>query len=134
MSLVTIRSIITTALVTWATDKNIPVEREGQPFDKPINHATYIQMYLLPHDTQVATLDGSRRRHTGDAFINIWVQDGTGTGEAESLADELVNLFPVYPNNFAPLSIETVPSVKRSMLDDSGWRITPVVFGYRLEA
>lgn len=134
MSQVAIRSTITTALVTWATAKNITVAREGMPFDKSADHSTFISLDIIPDETQVATLDASRKRYLGNVFINIYVQDGVGTGDAEGLADELVSLFPVYPKNYLPLSIETVPSVKRSMLDESGWRITPVVFSYRLEA
>jgi len=135
MSQVTIRGIITTVLVTWATPKGILVAREGVGFDKPSDNSTFIQLTISPADTQVASVDGTRLRYLGDVFINIWTDGATGTGEAEQLSDEIATtLFPVVPKSYLPLSVETVPSVKRAILDDSGYRITPITFSYRMES
>lgn len=132
MSQVIIRGILTTALASWGNAKGIPIAREGQGFQKP--DGAFIELFVIPSKTKTVTLDGTRKRYLGDVILNIWVKDGEGTGEAEGLADELVNLFPVFPKIYDPLSIETIPSVSRSVLDESGYRITPITFSYRLEA
>jgi hypothetical protein len=134
LSIQVIRSTVTTALVTWATPKDIPVVRESQYFDKPEDNGTFITISINPADTIVADLSGESKRYLGEVMINIWVKDGQGTGEAEELAEEIVSLFPVVPRNYLPVCIETLPSLKRSVLDESGYRISPICFNYRLEA
>jgi hypothetical protein len=133
VSQVTIRSIITTALVTWATSKNITIAREGQSFTKPTNNATFIELLIIPANTIVATLDATRKRYLGEVICNIWIKDGVGAGAAEAIAEEISLLFPVVPKMYLPLSIETFPSLKRSVLDESGYRISPICFSYRAE-
>lgn len=136
MSQVTIRSIITTALVAWANAKAtpIPVAREGQAFTKPANNGTFIELHVIPANTIVATVSGTRKRYLGEVICNIWVKDGMGSGAAEALAEEIATLFPVVPKStYSPVSIETIPSIKRSIVEESGMRVTPVVFSYRAE-
>lgn len=133
MSQTAIRGIITSALVAWANTQNIPVAREGFGFDKPDDNATFIELNIIPADTIVATLDGERKRFLGEVICNVWVKDGTGAGEAEGIAGAISNLFPVVPKNYLPVSVETWPSVHRSIYDDSGYRVTPVCFSYRAE-
>lgn len=134
MSIQVIRSIITTALVAWADSKDIPVVRESQAFDKPEDNGTFITLTIVPANTILADLAGESKRYLGEVMINIWCKDGQGAGEAEELAEEIVALFPVVPRNYLPVCIETPPSMKSSVLDESGYRITPICFNYRLEA
>lgn len=135
MSQVAIRSIITTALATWAAAKPvpIPIARENQAFTPPVNNGTFITLTIHPTDTLTATLDGTRRRFLGEVVCNIWVKDGVGTGQAEALAEEIAHLFTPVPKTMLPVSIENWPSIKPSLLDDSGYRVTPVCFAYRAE-
>ncbi|MGZ8888052.1 MAG: phage tail terminator-like protein [Halobacteriota archaeon] len=133
MSQKAIRSIITKALVAWATPKNIPISREGQAFTKPTNNGTFIELHIIPANTIVASLDGTRKSFRGDVTCNIWVKDNTGTSEAEELAEEIAVLFPVVPKIYLPVSVEDTPSIKRPIPDESGYRITPVCFSYRAE-
>lgn len=132
MSNVVIRSILTKALATWAAGKNIPVARERQPFTKPANNGTFIELFIVPAKTIVASVDGERKRYFGDCVINIWCKDGQGVGEAEKLADELAALFAVVPKNLLPVSVEEHPSIKRG-LADGGYYILPLSFQYRAE-
>jgi hypothetical protein len=132
MSIVTVRSTITKALDAWAKGKGIPLAREHMPFTKPANQGTFIELTIIPANTILASIDGSRKRFVGNAIINIWTKDGAGTGEAEKLADELAELFSVWPKKQMPVSVEEVPSVRRSLID-GGYSITPVVFPYRAE-
>lgn len=133
MSMQVIRSTLTSALVVWAATKDIPVVRESQAFDKPESNGTFIEIFFIPAETRVADISGERKRYLGEVICNIWVKDGTGAGEAEGLAEEIATLFAPYPKNYLPVSVEQIPSIKKSILDDSGYRITPVCFSYRAE-
>ena len=133
MSIVTIRSTITKAVDTWAKEKGIPLAREWQPFIKPTGQGTFVELHIIPADTIIASLDGERKRYVGDVIINIWAKGGYGTGAAEKLAEEIVELFPVVPKIYGAVSIETVPSIKRHIVDGSGYMVLPVSFSYRLE-
>lgn len=133
MSIVTIRSTITKALAEWATIKGIPLAREHQPFKKPANHGTFVELNIIPAKTILASIDAERKRYVGDVIINIWVKDGEGTGVAEKLAEELAELFSVWPKRQMPVSVEDVPSIRRSLTDGSGYMVLPVTFPYRLE-
>jgi hypothetical protein len=133
MSIVVVRSTITKALVEWANAKALPVARERQPFTKPANNGTFIELNIIPAKTILASIDGERKRYVGDVIINIWCKDGQGTGTAEKLAEELAELFSVVPKKQMPVSVEEVPSIRRP-LADAGYLILPVTFSYRLEA
>lgn len=133
MSQVIIRSIITKALVAWANTKGFPVARESQAFTKPANNGTFIELNIIPSQTIVASVDGTRKRYLGEVICNVWVRDGAGAGEAEALAEEIAGLFPVVPKSYLPVSVESIPSIKRPIMDPSGMRITPVCFMYRAE-
>lgn len=133
MSIVTVRSTITKALATWAAAKSLPLSREQQPFTKPANYAPFIELNIIPAKTILASIDGERKRYLGNVIINIWTKDGQGTGEAEKLAEELAELFSVVPKKQMPVSVEEVPSIRKPVMDGSGYSITGVSFTYRLE-
>lgn len=135
MSQITIRSKIVTALAAWAAAKTpaIPIVREGLAFTPPANNGTYVEVYVLPANTLVAAVDGTRKRYMGDVVCNIYCKDNMGTAESEGLAEEIANLFPVFPKNFLPVSVESVPSIKRATPQSNGYRVTPVTFSYRAE-
>jgi len=123
------------ALAAYATAHSpvLTISREGAPFSPPTDNSTFLEALLLPADTQTATLDGSRRRFLGSFQINIWAKDNIGTGASETIAEEIAQLFPVFPKTLFPVSVETPASVKRS-LTENGWRVIPVIINYRYEA
>lgn len=133
MSQVQIRSTITTALATWAATKSIPIAREGQSFTPPANNGTFLELLVIPANTFTRSTDAESKRFLGEVMINIWVKAGVGTGQAEALAEEIAALFPVVPKNYLPVSVEQTPSIKRSIVTDNGYRVTPVCFSYRAE-
>lgn len=133
MSIVVIRSTITKALAAWAATKGIPIAREAQPFTKPADQGTFIELNIIPANTILASVDGERKRYLGNVICNIWVKDGQGVGLAEALAEEIAALFPVVPKTYLPVSIEDTPSLKRPIRDGSGMAAYPVAFSYRAE-
>lgn len=135
MSQVAIRSKVTTALAAWAAAKSpaLTIARENQPFTKPINYGTFLELTVIPADTFTSTLDGTGRRFLGEVIINVWTNDGIGTGVAEALAEEIAQLFPRVPLNYLPVVIESWPTLKRSIMMDEGYRVSTVCFNYRAE-
>lgn len=137
MSQVAIRSRLVTALSDWASAKvpAIPLAREGDSkFIIPASNGTYIEVFVIPANTLNPTVEGTRKRYMGEVVCNIHTKDGVGTCESETLAEEIAALFPVVPKIYLPVSVETTPSIKRSVVESSGMRVTPVCFMYRMEA
>lgn len=135
MSQAIIRSTLMTALSTWAAAHNpvLTIAREGQSFTKPPDGSVFLEPFLNPADTNIADITGSRKRYMGSFQINIWTKDTIGAGLSESIAEEIAQLFPVFPKTLDPVSIESPASIKRPLLD-AGWRILPVVMYYRFES
>lgn len=135
MSQAIIRAKFMTTLAAYAAAHNpvFTIAREGAPFTKPLNNATFLEAFLIPADTTLATLSASRRRFMGVFQINIWTKDSQGAGVGEAIAEELAQLFPVYPHTFDPVFVVSPPNISRALTED-GWRIIPVVVSYRMES
>lgn len=137
MSQALIRSTFLTALDTYAKAHYpvLTIAREGAAFTKPANFGTFLEAFIIPANTTMANLSADRRRFLGDFQINIWTKDGSGAQVAELIAEEIYQLFPVLPKStYFPVSIEGPASIKRSLIDPSGYRVTPIMIPYRLEA
>ena len=131
----TVRSDLESRIKLWADNHSpvIKVAWQGEAFDKPIDNSAFIQPIIMPARSRNVNLDGRRYKELGILQINIWVLDGRGSSTiTEQLANELINLFPVFPK-FADTSIEQTGYMERSDVV-SGWRITPVCFYYRKES
>ncbi len=128
-----VRTDLEDKLITWAKAQSpvIKVALEGRAFDKPTDGSMFLQSFIMPAKSVNADVGGKRYRENGIWQINIWELDGRGVGRTEQLAQELINLFPVFPK-FADTSIEQVGSIERADIV-SGWRVTPVCFRYRRE-
>lgn len=136
MTMSIIRSTFMTALSAYAAAHNpvLTVAREGVAFTKPTNGATFLEAFIIPANTTLANLAADKRRFWGDFQINIWTKDGIGAGTAETIAEELAQLFPTVPKNYLPVSVEGPANIRRSVTDTSGWRVTPVTIPYRMES
>ena len=66
--------------------------------------------------------------------VNVCVPDGQGSKTIESLAQQIVDLFPIVPKSlFTTVSIEQTPQVGQAMIDNA-FRVVPVTIRYRQEA
>lgn len=130
-----IRSELEGTLLTWAAAQSPPllVCVEGVPFVKPTN-APYLQVWLTSSVTTNPTVDGKRKRVRGFVSVNICVPDGKGSKQAEDLAQQIVDLFPVVPKSlFTTVSIEQTPQTGQAMIDNA-FRVIPVTIRYRQES
>lgn len=134
MSLSTIRAELESRLKTWADAQvpKIPVSYQNVSFTKPANYAPFVECFLLPVPTLNKEITGKRKTMTGLFQVNVWAPKGKGMGQAETLAQGVVNAFPILPKS--AVSIESTPYAESPTLDDSGYVIVPVLIKYRYEA
>jgi len=107
-----------------------PIAFEGVPFTKPNN--TFLEIYLIPSASVNKNINGVRYAMYGTMQINIYNKDGNGTKEAETIAQSLIEWFPVFPKT-GKVSIESTGTIQ-SPLSDAQWGVTPIRFRYRYES
>lgn len=136
MSQALVRKIFMETLADFCKNHNPPLtlSRENVAFVKPSNGATFLEIWINPGDTVTSTLSADKRRFRGNCQVSIWQKEGAGAGLAETIAEELYQLFPVAPKNYLPLSIESPVTTKKGISDGTGWYVLPCLIEYRLES
>jgi hypothetical protein len=133
MSTSTIGAFFESALKNWADSQSpvIPIAFENEHFEKP-STGNFIECFLLPNETINPTVNGLRKREIGIFQVNVWTRQGYGTQAAMSIAQGIIDLFPLVPKG--AVSIEKTPSIEKGLNDPSGWYVLPVTIYYRLES
>ena len=108
----------------------LKIAHEGVPFTKP--DTTFLEIYFIPSATVNKNINGTRYTMYGTMQINIYNKDGNGTKEAETIAQSLIDWFPVFPKT-GKVSIESTGTIQNP-LSDAQWGVTPVRFRYRYES
>ena len=90
-----IRLIYQERLDEWATAKGLRVEYQGASFE-PGDVEAYLRAFLLPAGVNSNTLAGDHKAYTGLFQVSIVTPSGYGATAAESIADDLACLFPIY--------------------------------------
>lgn len=136
MSQALARKILMQTLAAYASAHApvLSISRENTSFTKPVDGATFLEVFIIPADTTTPNISADRRRFRGSVQINIWTKQGIGAGTAEGIAEEISQLFKVFPKTLLPLSIEAPATIKKSNEDISQWWVTPVSLTYRLDA
>ena len=127
----TLRKEIEDKVATWAGSKNpvIKIAYENVAFTKP--DSTFVELYIIPATTVNNTVDSKRVTLLGLIQFNIYSKSGEGAKKSEMLAQEIIDLFPVYPKT-GTVSIEQTGSIERPLYD-AQWRVLPVRIRYRQE-
>jgi hypothetical protein len=136
MSQALVRKIFMETLADFAS-KHTPVltlSRENVAYTKPTNGATFLEVWFNPADTITSVLSADKRRFRGTCQVSVWQKEGAGAGLAETIAEELYQLFPVVPKKYLPLSIESPVTTKKAISDGTGWYVLPCLIEYRLES
>lgn len=134
MSNTVIRAALEGRLKTWA-DAQVPVVRfapENVSFVKPTDGSLWVEPFLIPNVTMNNELSGSRKTLLGLFQVNCWAPKGQGMRPVETLAQNVIDLFPLVPK-FGAVSIESTPYAGRPDESDSSWVIVPVLMQYRYE-
>lgn len=130
-----IAAALESRLKAWAEAQvpPVPVAFEDVAFNKPTNGTPWLEPILIPNDTMNKEVSGGRKTYLGFFQVNVWAPKGEGMGRARSLAQSIVNLFPLLPKVGA-VSIEATPTASRPMDGDQNWKIVPVLIKYRYES
>ena len=128
----TIRGDIESRLVTFAAAQTppIPVALEGTPFTRPLS-GFWFELFFLPSTTTNVNISGKHIRQRGMVQINVWTQDGHGSGALEAMANNVAALYPVVP--ITQNTIITKYPATGVQRQDSQWRCIPVYVTYRQE-
>lgn len=93
MSQKLIRSLLQSRLSAFATARTIPVAWENVSFTPPAGQ--YLRFNLLKAPTDSADLAGAHREYSGVCQISVFVPKGKGPTDAETLAADLAEPFPL---------------------------------------
>jgi len=133
MTQLTIRRELEAKIIAFAAAQTPPlkVAFEGVIFEKPSTENAFLEVYLIPHATVNKYIDGVHKTLYGMLQINIYTKDGIGTKLSETIAENLISLFPVVPKT-GTVSIEQTGSIQNPVTV-AQWRVLPVRFNYRQE-
>jgi len=110
----------------------IPVAYEGVPFTKPTG-SPYLQVVFLNNAITNATVDAERQRVYGSFQIMVYVPDGKGMKQLDTITSEIAALFPVYDKSlYSTFSVEQPANVSPPMTD-AAFRVAAVRVQYRQE-
>ncbi len=128
----TIRSEIESKLAGFANTQipPIPVALENRKFTKPTT-GYYFEVVLLDSLPMNANLGALSTRLWGKFQINLYGPLGGGTGEIETLAHQVVNLYPVIPK-IGIVSIEKPLNAGQGIVVDNFYCV-PITGSYRVE-
>lgn len=134
MSNTVIRTELETRLKQWADAQvpKIPISFEGVPFTKPTS-GVFLEAVLIPNVTLDTDVSASGKRRLGLFQVNCWAKSGKGMREVETLAQSVIDLFPILPKT-GTVSIESTPFADQPLDDPAGWIIVPVLIQYRYES
>lgn len=129
-----IRKLFESRLDAWAKPKGIVIAWENVPFDPPEN-SIYLRAFLLRAQTDSRDLAGDHRRYQGVFQVSVFAPIGGGAGRAETLAAEIVDLYPKkLPLVGDGLTVWiTRPMSIHAAIQDDGSYVVPVSAGYRSE-
>lgn len=129
----TTRSEIETRLSDWAKAQTppIPVAFQNVKFNKPLT-GPFLEVYLLGDSSISSDLSASNVRTYGMFQINCYAPVNTGMAQVETLAQSVVDLYPVVPKT-GTVSIEAPLNTSGSFVVDS-YVCIPVRARYRTES
>jgi hypothetical protein len=134
MTIQTVRAALEGRLQAWASSQNpaVKIAFEEVSFDRPADLSPYVECFLIPNLTKNRDVEAATKTDYGLFQVNVWTQNGTGMGLAQTLAQGIVDTFPILPK-VGSVSIEATPSIGRSIKDNAGWLGLPVLIKYRCE-
>lgn len=136
MSHLIIRQLYEKRLRDWASARLKPlrIAYENVEFT-PTEGETYLRAFAIPAGTDSNTLSGDHRAFTGVFQVSVVTPSGSGAGAAESIAEELAALYPVYLRlQRASFEVVTMTPVEPGpgIPDDSSYTVA-ASFQYRAD-
>lgn len=94
MSHAKVRALFNTALLAYATPKNIRVSTDNVKFT-PTTNEVYISAHLIPAGTYTNTLGGDNKEYIGVYQLKVVTGSGVSTSASDNITDELQTVFQV---------------------------------------
>lgn len=133
MSHARVRKIFSALLADYSEQKNIPVSFDNVSATLSNDH---IETHLIPSDTFSDTLGGDHKAFIGMFQMTLVVQYNTGLLKAETITEELQNIFLVNKmfTDTSGFSVQVTSPIKTTEGKQTGvqWRI-PCWFDYRAD-
>lgn len=129
-----IRQEVESAIAAFASAQSpaIPVAYEGVAFTKPVN-APYLEVVFLSNNVMNATVDAQRQRVVGSFQINVYMVNGKGMKQLDTLTSAIAEMFPVADKaRYSTFSVEQPANVSPPMTD-AAFRVAAVRIQYRQE-
>lgn len=131
------RSELESKLSTFAAAQipPLPIAFESQSFTPPSQTADnlWLECYLMPGPTISATVSADTNRERGIWCVNVWRPSNKGVGKLETVAEQIIKLFPVIPKT-GTVSIEQPGSKSKINITADGWACISLTFQYRVES
>lgn len=128
----TVRSEVESKLAAFASSHNppLPLALENMTFTKPTS-GSWLAIFFLGESTRNRDLAGKHYANCGMFQVSVYSKLGEGMGKLETIAREIVALFPITPK-MELTSIEATPHIgAKSVVDD--FAHIPVTMRYRAE-
>jgi hypothetical protein len=135
MSLPLIRIILEARLSAWAKAHvpKLDVAWQNQGFTPAAG--MYLRSFILPGQTDSLDISGDHRVFVGVHQVSVVCPAGEGQGPGERLAQEIVDLFPLYlrlARQGFEVMVATPPSIGSAIPDEDVY-VLPVSYSYRAD-
>lgn len=129
-----VRALFNTALIAYATPKNIRVATDNVKFT-PNTNETYIVAHLIPADTYTNTLGGDHKAFIGLYQMKVVTGTGVSTSVSDNITQDLQAVFLVdklfTKDGFTVQVVSPIHSPEGKAQDGS-W-VVPCYFEYRAD-
>lgn len=120
----TVRAELEGIIYDYGQAKGLPVVFEN--LDTPVQESTYLETHLLPAKTAFDTFAGDKEH--GMFQINIYTPQGQSVVTADTLADDIIALYPV--GKLGHITINQ-PTYRNQGQYVGGWYAVTITVNYR---
>lgn len=129
-----VRALFNTALIAYATPKNIRVATDNVKFTPNVNE-TYIAAHLIPAETYTNTLGGDHKAFIGIYQMKVVTGTGVSTSASDDITQDLQTVFQVdkeFTKDGFTVQIVSPIHSPEGKAQDGSW-VVPCYFEYRAD-
>ncbi len=137
MSNSVVRAAIEGRLKAWAAEQVPPIKIAFQNVAfTPTSGTSYLRGTIIPAQTKNQSVGGLHKHYHGMYQVSVYVPEGSGPGDAETLTKAIEVLFKC-PTTIVQsgrnVNVLRTPAVAQGMPDGSGFFMTPVTIWYDMD-
>lgn len=129
-----VRALFNTALLSYATPKNIRVATDNVKFT-PNTNETYLAAHLIPADTFTMTLSGDHKSFIGIYQIKVVTGSAISTAVSDNITEELQDVFLVdklFTKDGFTVQVNSPIHSVEGKAQEGSW-VVPCYFEYRAD-